>query len=566
MKKSKKLWRLAALSVAALMALSACSSAPKEASKSTESSGTSETASGEEKGSVQPSGEFPISDETVELNCYISNLPANETLENNYAVQTIEEKLNVKLNFEIAASPEATTLALNSGTYGDIMFHTFSGLDIMNYGVSQKILVPITEYVEKYCKNLWDEMDRDPKFRAGTFANDGEIYAVPDIRGAWHGICNPKTWMNTDWLKAVGKEMPQTTEEFYDVLKTFKENDPNSNGVNDEIPMSGAFSGWDSQPEIYLMNAFVYTEPDNFLFVNKDKVEFTADTDAFKKGITYIKKLVDEGLIDVAAFTQDGAQLQQLGQNPDTVILGSFTSANVGAVIDLNDAERSPQYSAVLPLKGPDGVRYTLYDDPSYVQNYPFTVTDKCKNIPAALRVADFMLSEEACMLMNGGREGEDWRYAEEGEVGRKGTPAKYYIFPKEVDPSAIVDYKWDFWPNSTGREDYRASWVVSSMDEMDPRNLEMRLENARIAYEPYIPEQTMPPFLLEKDDADTLSQLKVQITDYVKQSMTRFITGDLSIESDWDAYITSLNTMGLQQYVDLNQKGFDTFAQKRDS
>lgn len=50
------------------------------------------------------------------------------------------------------------------------------------------------------------------------------------------------TFINKKWLDAVGAEVPTTTEEFAEVLRLFKENDPNGNGEADEIPMTFIFS------------------------------------------------------------------------------------------------------------------------------------------------------------------------------------------------------------------------------------------------------------------------------------------------------------------------------------
>lgn len=37
-------------------------------------------------------------------------------------------------------------------------------------------------------------------------------------------------------------KLPKNTKEFYQVLKMFKENDPNRNGKKDEIPLTGYYS------------------------------------------------------------------------------------------------------------------------------------------------------------------------------------------------------------------------------------------------------------------------------------------------------------------------------------
>ena len=50
--------------------------------------------------------------------------------------------------------------------------------------------------------------------------------------------------INTTWLERLGLEMPETLEEFANVLRAFRDQDPNGNGIQDEIPFSFMFDWW----------------------------------------------------------------------------------------------------------------------------------------------------------------------------------------------------------------------------------------------------------------------------------------------------------------------------------
>lgn len=50
-------------------------------------------------------------------------------------------------------------------------------------------------------------------------------------------------WIYKPWLEKLNLSEPKTLDEFYNVLKAFKEKDPNGNGLADEIPFIGATSG-----------------------------------------------------------------------------------------------------------------------------------------------------------------------------------------------------------------------------------------------------------------------------------------------------------------------------------
>ena len=47
--------------------------------------------------------------------------------------------------------------------------------------------------------------------------------------------------------------------EFADMLRAFRDRDPNGNGKQDEIPFLSATSGWNVDPISFLMNAWIYT-------------------------------------------------------------------------------------------------------------------------------------------------------------------------------------------------------------------------------------------------------------------------------------------------------------------
>ena len=64
---------------------------------------------------------------------------------------------------------------------------------------------------------------------------EGRIYMTPNmIDYTRHGAM-----IRQDWLDKLGLKMPVTQEEFVDVLRAFKTQDPNGNGQADEIPTGG---------------------------------------------------------------------------------------------------------------------------------------------------------------------------------------------------------------------------------------------------------------------------------------------------------------------------------------
>ena len=77
-------------------------------------------------------------------------------------------------------------------------------------------------------------------------------------------------------------------------------------------------------------------------------------------------------------------------------------------------------------------------------------------------------------------------------------------------------------------------------------------------AYESYFPKETMPVIWADQAVAEEHAQLMVMIRDYVNQAMTRFITGDMDLDTEWDSYVKALDDMNLAKYVQYYQDGID--------
>ncbi len=115
--------------------------------------------------------------------------------------------------------------------------------------------------------------------------SDGHIYFMFGF--TYHMITRYSQilWMNQEWLDALGLAQPATTDELYEVLIAFRDNDPNGNGVRDEIPLAGTEASYSKQPYDNITNAFVYNDPKNSrLYVEDGRVLFAPVTDAWRDG------------------------------------------------------------------------------------------------------------------------------------------------------------------------------------------------------------------------------------------------------------------------------------------
>ena len=67
-----------------------------------------------------------------------------------------------------------------------------------------------------------------------------------------------------------------------------------------------------------------------------------------------------------------------------------------------------------------------------------------------------------------------------------------------------------------------------------------------------------LPLFYYLPEENEKIATYSVTIDSYVSESIARFITGDLDLDTDWDSYIDELNSFGLEDYIATIQSGYD--------
>jgi putative aldouronate transport system substrate-binding protein len=456
-------------------------------------------------------------------------------------------------------------LLLASGDYPEVFLEgKFTHNDLMTYGQQQKVLIPLNDLIEQYAPNIKAMMEKKPYFKDAMIAPDGNIYAIPRLNECYHCTYAQKFWMNKEWLDNLGLDIPKTTDELFEVLMAFKEKDPNKNGKQDEIPLTGAPNKyvWNGNIDAYLMNSFIYNDNDKYLLLKDGKVDFAANKPEWKQGLEYMHKLYANGLIDPAAFTQNDQALGQLGNREGDELVGSITTALVSYLVNPYDANltRHKHWTIVPPIQGPNGVQ--LAGVSRGISQFHFAITNKATEAQqiAAIKIADYMFSEEGALYREyGPLEGKGWKKAEEGEKNIDGQPAKYSFFNlEERDPNEAVNESWSLLGPKDLSKEFRDLFAVDQ-DPLSPQGYETRLAQATNLYAPYEPEEVYPSGVyINPEDTDAAAQLTTAIKDYVQSNMAQFIVGSKSLEKDWDTYVKGFDGLNLNKYLEIYQKAID--------
>lgn len=497
----------------------------------------------------------------------------------NLLTKAVEERFNVDLEFFMLPANNgdwATKVTLMATAEADNMPDMLMGDGVIQ--PSQQIelgaagaIQPIEDYVydaEKmpYFNALSDKVKTE--MFSVMLQSDGHIYGLGDDTINPRNQNPEKMWINTTWLDAVGKEKPTTTEELKDVLLAFRDNDPNGNGVQDEIGAYGRRQGWGEDIIPCLMASFVSWnngKDNGGLTVDQnDGVTVVAPfvTEEWKEGLHYLNDLYEEGVLNAGIFTDDDTTYKGT-INLDPPIVGLVDIASNSWITEQNVRE---QYDFLLPVEGPNGLSYYPTRCAGFCAEVVFTCTgeklDRCIAIEDAMY--DYSTPESLGYLRNSyGVYGVDW--TDDPEVCAKAN--SLYLEAGLIDEIDIVrlnapsnPHNWSWAGFGAGAPRNGAVWETTAtmyngeVYDIEKAGDEWQLDFlASLDDEKYLP-KTLPVLNWTTEEKDAIGDTRSNITSYVNSFLAECVTGVQDIDKNWDGYLKEIESLGLQNWLDIAQ------------
>ncbi len=490
-----------------------------------------------EAGNLNTEG-FPIVNEPITLSIFGQQGPVQEKWDSMGMWKYYQELTNIQLDFTNVLPAEGfdekKSLMWASNEYPDMFVRAMlSNAEIVKYG-GMGILAPLEDLIPVYAPNLQKLIDEDSAILSRITAPDGHIYALPAVISLT-AARDEKFWINQSWLDQLELEIPETIEDLETVLRASKGVDLNGNGEADEIPMGASdamalirrFAGvWGYQYQF-----------GTYLQVSEDGVVSSYLTDdKFKEMLQWLASMYAEGLIDPEIFTQEYAKYtaKMAGQQ----MLLFFNQAD--------DTFDSTNFVGIAPFQGKADHPY-VEAAPAARDNGVFAISAECENKEAALRWIDYFYGYEGSILMRYGVEGENMYFDDDGKPhyndGILDSPegsgteiGKYTIWPGGGAPQ---------WVNEDNCEAIASAATLAAQEALDP----------------YVPSQIYSEPLLDEETSDRRSVLWTDLNNYMTETLSKMIRGELNFEGDWDTYVETMQEIGMEEWVSIYQTAYDSLS-----
>lgn len=472
----------------------------------------------------------------------------------------IREELGIDFtvnSVDMAAWNEKLGLTFATGDLPDMFLASLSASDVIMYG-GQGFLLDIRELVEQYAPNIMEVFEVSPEALAAHLTPDGHMYGLRYLSLQRRELSRARSYINSAWLEALDLEMPTTVDALYDVLKAFKEGDPNGNGEADEIPMGGLSSNDSLSMKLPILSAFGFVST-GIQLGDDGKVFYVPVHENYKEYLAYMKKLYQDGLLDEEYFSQTN------DQNNAKLASGLYGLYQIGGAnfTASPDAEIYKQYVMYEPLTS--AVNDTKMWPGADVGLGSFAaITEDAENPEILVRFLDYCWSADGLRNLRYGIENGTW---EGGEGGYEwvtledGTVAVQLVYDserfssyndfrtKELTPMTFPTAQVPIHYADTEHMDEEYFTAAQDVQVMLSSDI---LTNAY----PYL-KTAFPELLFTDEENEEISLIVTELDTYIKQMEAKFIIGDEPLES-FDAFVAQVEARNVGRLVEIYQTVYD--------
>ncbi|MDF2541298.1 MAG: hypothetical protein K0S47_1016 [Herbinix sp.] len=483
---------------------------------------------------------LPFTEEPITLTVFAgldSNLEGiiDDYNENEF-FQELEKRSGVHLEFvipEIGAEYDAYYSMIASDNFTNIISHYgYAYPDGLDAAVDDGFYLNLTPYLNTFLKNYNAARNRDSYTKNCTTTGADRVVACYSLytkeQGPWMGM-----QVRKDWLDDLGLEIPVTYDDWEKMLTLFK----TEKGAYS--PLSLGADGFMEYSHGLSAGFGVY---EDFMQVD-GKVIYGPVQEGWKEYLTLLNSWYEKGLIDPNFMINGEWQVDR------SMVENDQTGAWNAMYIMMSQYEGSATNMNVIPVASPVKKKgdklHIRREDCSIGQ--PVTISADCEYPEIAMKLLDYLYTEEGSLLANYGRKDDTFTYNPEGKprVTDKISKNKTYSMGQAqalylLPPARLGGlYDWTRELDAVPVEDLAAYDVWSVGDDA------------------YI----LPAFLsYNSDESKERSKIVSDVNNYMNDMTIKFITGVSNINEEWDSYIKQMKDMGLVRAVEITQNALDRF------
>lgn len=536
---------LAALGVTAAAGVLAGCGGSDSSSASAASSGAASVPAGE---IVYPT--YPLADGTKTISVYMRD--STSGVVSNWGdikcFQVAADKLGVNIQFihpAVGSEADQFNLMIASGEYPDVIQWDFrSSAMSLEQLIDSGVLINMNDLIHTYAPNYLDLMESNESYRKEGVTNDGEYAAFYGYSGRAPLSGGPT--IRADLLKEYGLEVPVTVDDWTNVLTAMKEH-------GHQYPMT---TGKDRSGHVWFTVLFPAYQTSNSYCLDpaSGEIVYGPITDNFRTYLAKMHEWYQDGLIDPEFMSNDGTSMNAKvvdGRSVAGFMQLSYHIANITQTA----RKTNPSFEFVgttWPVLKEGDERSYFIEGGLYSAGNQAAITSSCSDPVLATQVLDYFYSQEGNDLQCWGIEGESYQVNEDGS--KTYTDNILHNPDGKSASEAILEYaipQYGFAGVS-----YNDSWMQISTSLPEQRTALTNWLDGTSGV-------NIPRLTVAAENQSDFNMIMNDVTTYVQEMYIQFITGQASLENDWETYVNTVNGMGMDIALQYEQDAYQLYQQR---
>lgn len=416
-----------------------------------------------------------------------------------------------------------------------------------NNAIDNDVIYELNQFIENYAPNLSSFLDSNPSIDKQVKTDKGDYYVFPFIRNEKILQYTSGPIIRKDWLDDLGLQVPETVDEWYIMLKAFKNVKKASAPLSCQVRLNT-----DTHtviPDLYriFMGAFNYQ---NYFYQENNIVKYGPIEPGRKEFLNTMARWYKEGLLDEYFTSIDKDTLDSKILNGETGATYGSGGGNMGSWL-YEMKTKNPEFDLVAakyPVKNKGDISIIGHSTNEYtISSGHAAISKNCSYPDTAAKFLDYAYSKQGHMLYNFGIYNDSY-------IIKDGNP----IYTEKIlNPSDKLSIAQRISMYSRGN--------TNGPFIQDKRYIEQfyslpQQKNALVVWSDNQNEKTLlPPITSNSSESSDLAIIMNDIQRYVDDMTIKFILGVEPIEN-YDGYILNIKNMGIDRAINIMQQALDRY------
>lgn len=460
----------------------------------------------------------------------------------------IQAATGCRMTFREVSATGATeqfNLMVASGDLTDIIQAADYYVGGLGAAYDDEVIIDLSEIVEENAPIYYDLlMNKANQATRDTVLTDGRHLSINTLKD--EAVSDMGLVVRGDWLDELGMDVPETLDEFTDVLYAIHDKYGCSQTLY--VNSSGEIQYMDG---IFGVSMFkVSGSTDIAPYVLDGTVTSGLLADEFREYIAYIRDLISDGIIYKDFYVNASTESEAWGlvSSGDTGVwrLGADSMHKVP-----DYAEDSNAYAAPIPkLVKEAGDQYLFGQQVALADNKGYSITAKCEDPETLLQFFDWFFTDGGVLISNYGVAGETYDMVD-------GEPQYNEFITSNPNPNlhmmfAVILNTYNQAPmyNIVSK-----MWVGYTQEEKDAIHLWSDTSNDDTS-------RALPTAAaLNTEETSQIATQMTAVISYASEEILKFMTSaqELNDES-WDNFKEQCLAQGLEDCLDVYQNAYEEY------